>query len=70
MQAQARAVPAGAFSLAASSLLAGGDPRFGLPSAQQIADARLDDLRQIVFNLSSRLAVWADGPTQEALKNA
>ena len=27
----------------------------------------IDDLRQIVFNLSSRLAVWADGPTQEAL---
>ncbi len=27
----------------------------------------IDDLRQIVFNLSARLAVWADGPTQEAL---
>jgi phosphoribosyl 1,2-cyclic phosphate phosphodiesterase len=27
----------------------------------------IDDLRQIVFNLRNRLAVWADGPTQEAL---
>ena len=27
----------------------------------------IDDLRQIVFNLRRRLAVWADGPTQEAL---
>ncbi len=27
----------------------------------------IDDLRQIVFNLGHRLAVWADGPTQEAL---
>jgi len=27
----------------------------------------IDDLRQIVFNLRHRLAVWADGPTQEAL---
>ncbi|MBL8562321.1 MAG: MBL fold metallo-hydrolase [Gemmobacter sp.] len=27
----------------------------------------IDDLRQIVFNLETRLAVWADGPTQEAL---
>lgn len=27
----------------------------------------LDDLRQIVFNTRRRLAVWADGPTQEAL---
>jgi len=27
----------------------------------------LDDLRQIVFNLRRRLAVWADAPTQDAL---
>jgi phosphoribosyl 1,2-cyclic phosphate phosphodiesterase len=27
----------------------------------------IDDLRQIVQNLRSRLPVWADGPTQEAL---
>jgi phosphoribosyl 1,2-cyclic phosphate phosphodiesterase len=27
----------------------------------------IDDLRQIVFNTRRRLAVWADGPTQEAL---
>jgi phosphoribosyl 1,2-cyclic phosphate phosphodiesterase len=27
----------------------------------------IDDLRQVVFNLRHRLAVWADGPTQEAL---
>lgn len=27
----------------------------------------LDDLRQIVFNTRTRLAVWADGDTQEAL---
>lgn len=27
----------------------------------------IDDLRQVVFNLGHRLAVWADGPTQEAL---
>jgi phosphoribosyl 1,2-cyclic phosphate phosphodiesterase len=27
----------------------------------------IDDLRQIVFNLRGRLAVWADAPTQEAL---
>jgi len=27
----------------------------------------IDDLRQIVYNLRSRLAVWADGPTQDAL---
>jgi phosphoribosyl 1,2-cyclic phosphate phosphodiesterase len=27
----------------------------------------LDDLRQVVFNMRRRLAVWADAPTQEAL---
>ncbi|MFM2391166.1 MAG: hypothetical protein RLZZ437_2721 [Pseudomonadota bacterium] len=27
----------------------------------------IDDLRQIVFNMRNRIAVWADGPTQEAL---
>ena len=27
----------------------------------------IDDLRQLVFNTRARLAVWADGPTQEAL---
>ncbi len=27
----------------------------------------IDDLRQVVYNLGRRLAVWADGPTQEAL---
>ncbi|MEM8631086.1 MAG: MBL fold metallo-hydrolase [Pseudomonadota bacterium] len=27
----------------------------------------IDDLRMIVFNMRSRLAVWADGPTQESL---
>jgi len=27
----------------------------------------IDDLRQVVFNLSRRLPVWADGPTQESL---
>ena len=27
----------------------------------------IDDLRQIVFNTRTRLPVWADGPTQEAL---
>ncbi len=27
----------------------------------------IDDLRMIVFNTGSRLPVWADGPTQEAL---
>lgn len=27
----------------------------------------IDDLRMIVFNTRKRLAVWADGPTQEAL---
>lgn len=27
----------------------------------------IDDLRQVVFNRSTRLPVWADGPTQEAL---
>ncbi len=27
----------------------------------------IDDLRQLVFNTRERLAVWADGPTQEAL---
>lgn len=29
----------------------------------------LDDLRQIVFNTRTRLPVWADGPTQDALLN-
>jgi len=52
--AQARAVPAGAFSLAAAGLLAGGDPRFGLPSEQQIAAASLDDMRQLVNQSISR----------------
>jgi zinc protease len=51
---QARAVPAGAFSLAAAGLLAGGDPRFGLPTEQQIAAASLDDLRQTVNQSISR----------------
>ncbi len=27
----------------------------------------IDDLRMIVFNMRARLAVWADGPTQNAL---
>ena len=27
----------------------------------------IDDLRMIVFNMKHRLAVWADGPTQERL---
>ncbi len=27
----------------------------------------IDDLRMIVFNMRSRLPVWADGPTQESL---
>ncbi|MBL4928657.1 MBL fold metallo-hydrolase [Fuscibacter oryzae] len=27
----------------------------------------IDDLRQVVFNIRQRLAVWADGPTQDAL---
>ena len=27
----------------------------------------IDDLRQVVFNIRRRLAVWADGPTQGAL---
>ncbi|MFT4150535.1 MAG: MBL fold metallo-hydrolase [Paracoccaceae bacterium] len=27
----------------------------------------IDDLRQVVFNIRRRLAVWADGPTQDAL---
>lgn len=27
----------------------------------------IDDLRQIVFNTGTRLPVWADGPTQDAL---
>jgi phosphoribosyl 1,2-cyclic phosphate phosphodiesterase len=27
----------------------------------------IDDLRQVVFNIRKRLAVWADGATQEAL---
>ena len=27
----------------------------------------IDDLRMIVFNMRTRLPVWADGPTQEAL---
>lgn len=27
----------------------------------------IDDLRQVVFNTRKRLAVWADGPTQDAL---
>jgi phosphoribosyl 1,2-cyclic phosphate phosphodiesterase len=27
----------------------------------------IDDLRQIVYNMRRRLAVWADGPTQDAL---
>lgn len=27
----------------------------------------IDDLRQVVFNLRHRLAVWADSPTQDAL---
>ena len=52
--AQAKAVPAGAVSLAASALLAGGDPRFGLPSEQQIAAASLDDMRQIVSQSLAR----------------
>jgi zinc protease len=51
---QAKAVPAGAFSLAASSLLAGGDPRFSVPTTDQIAAARLDDMRQIVNQSISR----------------
>jgi zinc protease len=46
--AQYRATPAGAFSLAAAGLLAGGDPRFGLPTADEISTASLDDMRQIV----------------------
>ncbi|TMV59117.1 MBL fold metallo-hydrolase, partial [Thioclava sp. BHET1] len=29
----------------------------------------IDDLRQIVFNTSTRLPVWADGATQESLLN-
>lgn len=51
---QARAVPAGAFSLAAAGLLAGGDPRFGLPTVDQISAASLDDMRQIVTQSLSR----------------
>ena len=27
----------------------------------------IDDLRQVVYNISGRLPVWADGPTQDAL---
>ncbi|MFN4155127.1 MAG: MBL fold metallo-hydrolase [Paracoccaceae bacterium] len=27
----------------------------------------IDDLRQVVYNIRRRLAVWADGPTQDAL---
>ncbi|MDO9523964.1 MAG: MBL fold metallo-hydrolase, partial [Gemmobacter sp.] len=27
----------------------------------------IDDLRQIVYNMRSRLQIWADGPTQDAL---
>jgi len=27
----------------------------------------IDDLRQVVFNMGTRLPVWADGPTQDAL---
>ena len=29
----------------------------------------IDDLRMIVFNMRQRLAVWADGPTQDSLFN-
>lgn len=28
----------------------------------------IDDLRQVVFNMRSRLPIWADTPTQEALR--
>lgn len=52
--AQYRATPAGAFSLAAAGLLAGNDPRFGLPTADQISAASLDDMRQIVSQSLSR----------------
>ena len=46
--AQARALPSGAFSLEATKLLYGGDPRFGVPTEAQIASASLDDMRDIV----------------------
>ena len=46
--AQARAVPSGAFQLAATGLLYGGDPRFGAPSEPEIAAASLDDMKTLV----------------------
>lgn len=52
--AQARAVPSGAFSLAASGLLYSGDPRFAVPSEAEIAAARLDDMKTLVTESVSR----------------
>lgn len=45
---QVAATPGGAFALYGTPLLASGDPRFSLPNKEQIAAARLDDLRQLV----------------------
>ncbi|HEX8471450.1 MAG TPA: insulinase family protein [Brevundimonas sp.] len=52
--AQARAVPAGAFSLDATGLLYGGDPRFGVPTEPEVAAARLDDMKTLVTESVSR----------------
>ena len=52
--AQARAVPAGAFSLAATGLLYGGDPRFGVPTEADVAAARLEDVKMLVTDSVSR----------------
>ena len=41
--------------------------RFPQTGASALVVGRLDDLRQIVFNIRRRLPVWADGPTQESL---
>ncbi|CAN5290538.1 insulinase family protein [soil metagenome] len=46
--AQASAVPAGAFAVQGGGLLASGDKRFSVPTQEEVAAARLDDLRQAV----------------------
>jgi phosphoribosyl 1,2-cyclic phosphate phosphodiesterase len=53
-----------------AQLLAAGVPRLdAVAYTHSHADHvhGLDDLRQIVFSTRTRLPVWADGPTQEAL---
>ncbi len=55
---QISATPGGAFARYGSGLLSSGDPRFSLPTAEQVAAAELSDLRQLVN------ASIAEGPLE------